>query len=60
MNGLNELLSRYRRRGLLVDTGPLLLFLVGSFDLRQLSEFKRTQKYDAQAFRHRQSRVGLG
>ena len=50
MNGIDELLTRYRRRGVLVDTGPLLLFFVGSYDPQQVAAFKRTQKYDAEAF----------
>lgn len=38
-----DTINRYRRRGLLVDTNVFLLFLVGSYDKRMISEFKRTR-----------------
>lgn len=45
-----ELLSRYRSKGLLIDTNLFLLYLVGLFDQRKISTFKRTQTYVIEDF----------
>src|SRR5579884_1086932 len=37
------LIQKYRRKGLLVDSNLLLLFLVGSFDSSLIEKFKRTR-----------------
>jgi len=37
-----NLISRYRRHGVLIDTNVLLLYFVGSFDRGQITRFKGT------------------
>lgn len=39
----SELVQRYRRAGVLVDTNILLLFFVGSVERRLIERFKRTK-----------------
>jgi rRNA-processing protein FCF1 len=43
----DELLARYRKTGVLVDTNLLLLYFVGAFDPDRIPRFKRTDKYTA-------------
>jgi hypothetical protein len=43
----SEMLSRYRNKGLLVDTGLLLLLLVGALDRDRIERFKRTNAFTA-------------
>jgi hypothetical protein len=46
----SDMLSRYRNKGLLVDTGLLLLFLVGALDRDRIQRFKRTMTFKAEDF----------
>jgi len=39
------LVSRHRRRGILVDTNLLLLYFIGLFDLSHIQRFKRTSQF---------------
>lgn len=48
---LEDLIARFRRNGVLVDTNLLLLYVVGSHDRRMIESFKRTQGYTAEDFR---------
>lgn len=50
MEWLEQLVKRYRGKGLLVDSNLLLLLTVGSCRTGLISSFKRTQKYDLEAF----------
>lgn len=40
-----ELINRNRRKGILIDTQPLLLFFVGTYDINLLHRFKHTLRY---------------
>ena len=45
MNEIESLFSRYRQKGVLVDTNILLLHFVGSTNRERISRFKRTQNF---------------
>jgi hypothetical protein len=45
MEAILDLVRRYSSRGILVDTNILLLLLVGLFDRKQISRFKRTSQF---------------
>ena len=47
---LPRLLSAYKGRGLLVDTNILLLYFVGTCDLRLITTFKRTRQFTFEDF----------
>jgi hypothetical protein len=42
---VEQLIARYREKGVLVDTSLLLLLFVGTFDSSLIPTFKRTGKY---------------
>lgn len=42
MTHIEELLARYKSRGVLIDTNLLLLYFVGLYDQSQIQKFKRT------------------
>lgn len=46
----SELVQRYRRAGVLVDTNILLLFFIGSIERRLIEQFKRTQGFEQNDF----------
>lgn len=50
MSFIDELISEYRSRGVLVDSNIMLLWLVGRFDRDQIQRFKRTRKYTVEDF----------
>jgi hypothetical protein len=50
MNYLESLIIQHRRKGIVVDTNLLLLFLIGSFDKEYIYKFKRTQSYAIKDF----------
>lgn len=50
MDYVIELISRYKTRGLLVDTNLLLLYLVGMYDQERISRFKRTMAFTVDEF----------
>lgn len=43
-------IAKYQYKGILLDTGPLLLLIVGSYDESQIEKFKYTQKYRKQDY----------
>ena len=45
MDQIRDLLDRYRRKGILIDTNLLLLFVVGSCNVKHIGTFKRTKKF---------------
>lgn len=45
-----ELLSKYRRRGCIIDTNLLLLYFVGSYDPAWIQKFKRTHTYTVEDY----------
>ena len=47
---LDELIARYRDRGILIDTNLMLLWLVGSFDIGKISRYKRTSAFTPEDF----------
>ena len=47
---IRDLISRYSRRGIFVDTNPLLLYFVGAFDPSFISRFKRTDIFSIEDF----------
>ena len=42
---LDDVISRHRQTGIVVDTNVLLLYLIGSFDRSRISTFKNTSRY---------------
>lgn len=40
-----QLIRKYKRNGLIIDTNLLILIIVGSFDPKIIPRFKRTSKY---------------
>jgi hypothetical protein len=47
---LLKLIQKYRQKGLLVDTNLLLLYIVGSFDILLIRDFKRTANFSENDF----------
>src|SRR5437667_6470122 len=47
---LRGIVARHARAGILVDSNILLLLLVGNFNRRLISKFKRTQTFDEQDY----------
>ena len=47
---LHQLTERYRTAGIVVDTNLFMLFLVGRYDPRRVSTFKRTSRYSIEDF----------
>jgi len=45
-----KLLSKYRNKGLLLDSNLLLLYFIGLYDCNKISTFKRTTKYTIEDF----------
>lgn len=50
MDDLNELISRYKNSGLLIDTNIFLLYVVGMYDPDRISRFKRTMTFTLDDF----------
>ncbi len=50
MNYLEDLLSRYRNKGILVDTNLLLVYFVGMYDPDRISRFNRTAAFTIEDF----------
>lgn len=50
MSYLNQLISGYRNKGVVVDANLWLLLLVGSYNRVKISSFKKTQKYESVDF----------
>lgn len=48
---LNHLISKYKKEGVILDTNLLLLYLIGSYDVDYICQFKRTCMYDVNDFR---------
>ncbi len=42
---LDELISKYENKGVLIDANLLLMYFLGFYDLRTMCAFKRTEKY---------------
>lgn len=49
-DNLRRLIQKYRKKGLLIDTNLLLLYIVGSFDIELIREFKRTSQFTIDDF----------
>lgn len=50
MKHLNELILRYKNKGLLVDANILLLYFVGMYDPERIDNFKRTMAFSTDEF----------
>jgi hypothetical protein len=50
MQHLDPLLTRYKSKGVLIDTNLLLLYFVGVYDPRRISKFKRTMTFTVEDF----------
>lgn len=50
MDYFEELLHRYRKKGILIDTNLLLLYFVGRYDPNRISRFKRTMIFNIEDF----------
>lgn len=42
---IDQILAKYRGKGIIIDTNLLLLFVVGSYDQNRIATFKRTKKF---------------
>jgi rRNA-processing protein FCF1 len=49
-NFIDELILRYVKSGILIDTNLLLLFLMGAVDAKQIDKFKRTKQFTIEDF----------
>ena len=47
---VDERIPKYKRKGLLIDTNLLLLYLVGELEPRLIARFKRTQSFKPEDF----------
>jgi hypothetical protein len=47
---IGNLIARYARRGILIDTNILLLYFIGSFDPDLISRFKRTVQFTVEDY----------
>lgn len=47
---VKKLIQKYKFRGLLTDTNLLLLYIIGSFDIELIRNFKRTSHYSIDDF----------
>lgn len=47
---LDQLIGRYRQKGVLVDTNLLVLLVIGLYDPDRISSFKRTATYSQSEF----------
>lgn len=50
MGYVDTLISRYRGKGLLIDTNLLLLYFVGTNDPKRIQKFKRTMIFTVEEF----------
>ena len=50
MEYINELVSRYQNKGLLIDTNLLLLYFIGNYDPNRIPGFKRTMAFTVDEF----------
>jgi len=50
MDYLTELISRYRSKGVLIDTNLLLVYFVGVYDPQRIAKFKRTVAFAVEDF----------
>lgn len=50
MQQLDQLLARYKSKGVLIDTNLLLLYLVGIYDPQRIPKFKRTMIFAIEDF----------
>jgi hypothetical protein len=46
------LTTKYRKKGILIDTNLLILLLVGSYDENMISSFKRTKNYTIEDYKY--------
>ena len=49
-NYIDELILKYIKKGILIDTNLLLLFLMGLVDAKQIEKFKRTSQFTIEDF----------
>lgn len=47
---MQDILQKYSKIGLIIDTNLLLLYLVGIYDVNLITNFKRTAKYTSEDF----------
>lgn len=52
MDYTNYLISKYCRRGIIIDTNVMLVYIVGAYDHNYLPKFKRTRGYDIEVFKY--------
>ena len=49
-DNLRRLLGKYRKKGLLIDTNLLVLYIVGSLDIELIRDFSRTSQFTIDDF----------
>lgn len=49
---MEDLIRKYRQKGILIDTNLLILFIVGTFDVNLIEKFKRTNTYSKEDFEY--------
>lgn len=50
MKQLEQLLTQYKRKGVLIDSNVLLLYFVGMYDPQRIPKFKRTMSFAIEDF----------
>lgn len=49
-NDIRLLFSRYRQKGILIDTNILLLYLIGTVNLDRIAKFNRTEQFSPEDY----------
>ena len=49
---INTFITKFKERGILIDTNLLILLLVGSYDEDKILSFKRTQNYTIEDYEY--------
>ena len=47
---IEHLLKEYKNKGVIIDSGLLLLYFIGKYDVGRIKTFKRTEKYSEEEF----------
>lgn len=48
---INALINKYSSNGIIIDTNIMLVYIVGTYDVKYIPDFKRTSKYCADDYR---------
>jgi len=51
INYINSLIAKYSPNGIIIDTNIMLVYIVGTYDIEYIADFKRTAKYCADDYK---------